>query len=70
MVPSSARRKYLSFVSCLTIGKLNDFQDFNANSRTPDFDGLLENIERSHKAVIDEHGNGTSLITFYYLNHI
>ena len=39
-------------------------QDFNADPTTPNFDGLLQNIEGSYKAVIDEYGNEILINTF------
>ena len=37
-----------------------------AHPVTPNVNGLLENISRSYKAVIDQHGNGICIMTFHY----
>ncbi|KAF8694384.1 hypothetical protein AX14_002060 [Amanita brunnescens Koide BX004] len=45
--------------------------DFNTDpSKTPNFDGLLENIKRSYKPVIDEHGNEISYLLFSEWSHV
>jgi hypothetical protein len=36
-----------------------------ADPSNPNVDGLLENVKRSYKAVVDQDGNG-SFITYYY----
>ena len=54
MVRKLAERKRLS--SRVTIIKLSSPQDFISDPVNPNVDGLLENIQQSCKAVIDDHG--------------
>lgn len=62
MVRPLTTSKHLLF--CVT-RKLSPPQDFVADPVNPNVDGLLENIKRSCKVVIDENGNGAfpSVIT-------